>query len=52
MDHRFTYPKVVPVANGAQWGRVAAEFRTVRPSEHDRVRASLWRDPDRPSSGK
>jgi hypothetical protein len=52
MDHHFTYPKVVPVANGAPWARVAAEFRAVRPSQRDLVRASLLRHPDRPSSGR
>jgi hypothetical protein len=52
MDHRFAYPKVVPVANGAPWARGTAEFRTVRPSQRDPVRASLSRRPERPSSGK
>jgi hypothetical protein len=52
MDHHFMYPKVSPVAKGAPWARGTAEFRTVRPSQRDLVRASLLRSPERPSSGK
>jgi hypothetical protein len=52
MDHQFTYPKVIPLMKGTPAARVPAEFRPVRPSQRDLVRASLLRRPDRRAAGR